>query len=135
MARKKKVRLNLYITEELVDFAKDWSYVTDVPISSMLEKYLEEKKELVPQISPFQWLSDPVINPDFLKEDEFINDMETYINNSEEEEFCRENPDHPRAKIREKLKSEYIILINKERDLQKKREKEVIQRWMEVFTM
>lgn len=133
MGKVKKARLNLYLSKELIEFAKEWSYVTDMPISTMLEEYLREKKELIPQVSPFQWLSDPVINPALLREDKYRDDLEEYINNPEEEEFCRENPDHPRSRVRLKLKSEYEKTIKKEIERRKKKEKEVIHRWMEIF--
>ena len=133
MVKKKKVRLNLYVSNELVDFAKEWSYVIDMPISKMLEEYLQIKKDIVPQVSPFQWLSDPVINPSLAEEEGYLQDMAEYINNKEEEDFCRENPRHLRAKIRQKLKGEYEKTIKKEKEKQKKREREIIQRWMETF--
>jgi hypothetical protein len=133
MEKKNKTRLNLYISRELVDFAKEWSYVTDVPISKMLEEYLKEKKELVQHVSPFQWLSDPVVNRALLKEDKYKNDLEEYLHNPEEEEFCRENPDHPRARIRQKLKREYERKVRVEMEKRKRKEKELIQRWMQSF--
>ena len=85
--KKKKVRLNLYVSNELVDFAKEWSYVIDMPISKMLEEYLQIKKDIVPQVSPFQWLSDQVINPSLAEEEGYLQDMAEYINNKEEEDF------------------------------------------------
>jgi hypothetical protein len=99
----------------------------------MLEEYLQVKKDIVPQVSPFQWLSDPVINPALAEEEEYLQDMAEYINNKEEEDFCRKNPLHLRAKIRQKLKGEYEKTIKKEKEKQKKRERETIQRWMETF--
>ena len=133
--KKKKVRLNLYLRKDVVDFAKNWSYVTDTPISKMLEEYLRGKQELIPRISPFQWLSDPDINPELLEENEFVQDMEEYIMDEEEEEFCLENPDHPRARVRRKLKEEYSRKIQNQKDNRRKREQDVIQRWMEVFSV
>jgi len=131
---KNKTRLNLYISKELVDFAKEWSYVTDVPISRMLEDYLREQKELVSRITPFQWFSDPDIHPPPSPEDKSILEMQEYLNNREEEEFCLLNPDHPRAKIRRKVQREYETLYSQDLAKQKKKEKEVIQRWIEVFS-
>lgn len=133
MVKKEKVRLNLYLGKELVEFAKEWSYVTDKSISRMLEEYLKEKRDLVPQVSPFQWLSDPAINPALAEEDRYIQDLDEYINNREEEDFCRENPHHLRAKMRRKLKAEYEETIEKEMESRKKREKEIIQRWIDTF--
>lgn len=134
MVPKNKVRLNLYLSKEVVDFAKNWSYVTDIPISKMVEDQLREQKELVARITPFQWFSDPDIHPPNSSEDESVREMQEYLNNREEEEFCLLNPDHPRAKIRRKVQREYEALYSKELEKRKKEEKEVIQRWIEVFS-
>lgn len=134
MKPKNKTRLNLYISKDLIDFAKDWSYVTDIPISRMVEEHLREQQELVQRISPFQWFSDPDIHPPAAAEDQSVREMQEYLNNLEEEEFCLLNPDHPRAKIRRKVQREYETLYSQELEKRKNEEKEVIRRWIEVFS-
>lgn len=133
MPRQPKQKLNLYMNKDIVDFAKKWSYVTDEPISKMVEEHLREQQELVGRITPFQWFSDPEIHPSTDSEDHSIQEMQEYLNNREEEEFCLRNPDHPRAKIRRKVQHEYETLYSKKLAQQKKKEKEIIQRWIEVF--
>ena len=134
MKNKKKKRLNLYLKGEAIDFAKEWSYVTKKPISKMLEEYLIHQKEMVSSITPFQWLSDPIINPAIDGDDvRQLNELDEYFSNSEEKEFCHQNPDHPRAKIRNKLMEEYKENCIKKMKLRKNQEKELIQRWMEMF--
>ena len=133
MSKKKKRRLNLYLSEDTIKFAKEWSYVTEKPISQMLEEYLINQKKLVINITPFQWLSDPVINQSTSPQEKYFEELEEYINDREEEEFCQKNPDHPRAKIRRNLINEYQKLANEEMELKKEKEKELIKRWMEVF--
>lgn len=133
MKRTDKKRLNLYLSREMIRFAKDWSYVTDKPISKMLEEHLENQKQLVASTTPFQWLNDPVINPSLPSEDEHYRDLREYIENKEEKKFCEENPDHPRARIRNSLLKEYEDYQQVKMEKQKEMEKELIQRWMEVF--
>jgi hypothetical protein len=134
MPKTKKVRLNLYISKELLDFAKDWSYVTNVPISRMLEEYLASQQKIVATATPFQWVSDPYINPSLPPEDQHFRDLDEYVNNREEEEFCRQHPDHPRAKIRRNLLKEHENYLKEKMARQKEQEKNLIKRWMEVFT-
>jgi len=133
MKPRKKVRLNLYVRSDILDFAKKLSYVTGTPISGMLEEYLVRQKNLVASITPFQWLSDPLINPLASHEDNSLYDLEEYLNNDEEQEFCRQNPDHPRAKIRQQLLREYEQSMKREITVRKQKEKDLIMRWMEVF--
>jgi len=133
MQNQEKKRLNLYIDRELLRFAKNWSYVTNVPISRMLEEYLSRQKDLVDSTTPFQWLNDPVINPSLPPEDNKIRDIEEYLRNKEEQEFCRQNPDHPRAKIRKTILLEQEKQRKEKFELQKEEEKELIRRWMKVF--
>lgn len=133
MKKTRKTRLNLYLSNEAIQFAKQWSYVTNKPISKMLEEYLDRQKEIVSSITPFQWLNDPVINPTLLKEDEHFRNIEEYINNREEEEFCKQNPDHPRAKMRKTLLKEHQRYVQDIVDKQKENDKDLILRWMEVF--
>lgn len=134
MPKTKKVRLNLYINKDTLDFAKDWSYVTNVPISRMLEEYLASRQKIVATATPFQWVSDPYINPSLPPEDQHFRDLDEYVNNREEEEFCRQHPDHPRAKIRRKLLKEHDNYLKEKMARQKEQEKDLIKRWMEVFT-
>jgi len=134
MSKTKKVRLNLYINKEILDFAKDWSYVINVPISRMLEEYLASQQKIVATATPFQWVSDPYINPSLPPEDQHFRDLDEYVNNREEEEFCRQHPDHPRAKIRRNLLKEHENYLKDKMARQKEQEKDLIKRWMEVFT-
>ncbi|MCL7486803.1 MAG: hypothetical protein M8357_01340 [Desulfobulbaceae bacterium] len=117
----------------MLDFAKEWSYVIDIPISRMLEEYLERQQKLASSITPFQWLSDPYVNPSLPPEDEDFKNLDEYVNNREEEEFCRINPDHPRAKLRRTLVKEHKKYLDDKMEQQKNEEKELIKRWMEVF--
>lgn len=133
MKKNKKSHLNLYINNEIVKFAKEWSYVTNKPISTMLEEYLEQQKTVVSQITPFQWLNDPLINPSLPPEDIHFNELDEYIRNQEEKEFCLQNPDHPRAKMRKALIKEHDQTIKIKMEGQKEKEKNLIKRWMEVF--
>lgn len=133
MNRTNKKRLNLYLSNDIIRFAKDWSYVTAKPISQMLEEHLKQQREIATSITPFQWLNDPVINPALPREDDYYQDLREYLNNKEEEEFCAENPDHPRAKMRKSLHKEYENHIQINMEKQKKTEKELIERWIEVF--
>lgn len=135
MLKSKKTRLNLYISKDIVDFAKDWSYVTNVPISKMLEEYLASQQKIVANATPFQWVSDPFINPSLPPEDPHFRDLDEYITNREEEDFCKQNPDHPRAKIRRTLLKEYQNYIKEKMERQKEKEKDLIKRWMEVFPL
>jgi hypothetical protein len=135
MKKTKKARLNLYINEDIIQFAKDWSYVTNKPISKMLEEHINRQKEIVLSTTPFQWLNDPYINPSLLLEDEYFRDLDDYIQNREEEKFCEENPGHPRAKMRRALLKEHEEYIQEKIERQKEKEKELIKRWMEVFSM
>lgn len=133
MQDKEKKRLNLYLDKRLIEFAKDWSYVTDKPISRMFEEYLVEQQQLVDSISPFQWLSDPSINPSLPQEETHFEELEAYLRDPEEKKFCLENPDHPRAKIRRSLLKEYEKYVMEKLEGRKAKEKELIRRWMEVF--
>ena len=133
MATTRKARLNLYINRQLLDFAKKWSYVTDVPISGMLEELLREQQERVRGISPFQWLNDQGGAESATTVDAAGADLKDYLDNPEEEEFCRLNPDHPRAKMRRKLLVEYEQSSGREMEEQKTREREFISRWLKVF--
>jgi hypothetical protein len=134
MQKIRKVRLNLYINKDILDFAKDWSYVTNVPISRMLEEYLASQQKIVATATPFQWVSDPYINPSLPPEDQHFKDLDEYVNNREEEEFCRQHPDHPRAKIRRNLLKEHDNYLKEKMARQKEQEKDLIKRWMKVFT-
>lgn len=134
MKKTKKSRLNLYLRNDAIQFAKKWSYVTNKPISKMLEEYLNSQKDLVASITPFQWLNDPVINPALSEENEYFRNLEEYLNNREEEEFCKQNADHPRAKMRKALLEEYEDYERTILEKQKENNKDLIQRWMEVFT-
>ncbi len=129
----RKKRLNLYISKELYDFAKKWSYVTQVPVSRILEETLRAQQKEVKEISPFQWLSNNRMSSSTGREDEAIHDLEEYLTNREEEEFCRNNPAHPRAKIRRKLEREYNSSIARTMEKRKREEQEFIRRWIEVF--
>ena len=133
MKKTKKSRLNLYLSDDIIMFAKKWSYVTQTPISKMLEEHLWRQKEIVSSISPFQWLNDPHINPELKKEDDYYGDLVVYLNNREEEDFCDENPEHPRAKMRRALKKEFELYLIETVEKKKKSEKHFIQRWMETF--
>ena len=129
----RKARLNLYINRQLLDFAKKWSYVTDVPISGMLEELLQQQQERLRGISPFQWLNEQGGERPASEADDDRSDLTAYLDNLEEEEFCRQNPDHPRAKMRRKLLTEYEQSSSQEMEAQKKREREFIARWLKVF--
>ena len=133
MKRSDKKRLNLYLSRDMIRFAKDWSYVTEKPISVMLEEHLQRQKEIVSTITPFQWLNDPVINPSLPPDDQHYEDLREYIENREEQKFCEENPDHPRAKMRKTLVKEFEEYRQVKLEQQKQTEKELIKRWMEVF--
>lgn len=132
MTTRKKARLNLYIDKQSLDFAKKWSYVTDVPISRMLEEYLQAQEEKVKGNSPFQWLTDPV-NTGSVDERVNTDDVVIYLRNPEEAEFCRQNPEHPRAKLRARLLEEYERSHGEEMESRKGRERAFIARWMKVF--
>lgn len=132
MTTRKKARLNLYIDKQSLDFAKKWSYVTDMPISRMLEEYLQAKEEKVKGVSPFQWLTDPV-NTGSVDERDNTDEVVIYLRNPEEAEFCRQNPEHPRAKLRLRLLEEYERSHGEEMESRKGRERAFISRWMEVF--
>ena len=133
MRKNKKLHLNLYINEEIVRFAKEWSYVTNKPISTMLEEYLNQQKSIVSKTTPFQWLNDPLINPSLPPEDIHFKELDEYIKNQEEKEFCTQNPDHPRAKMRKALIKEHEQHVKIKMEGQKEKEKNLIKRWMEVF--
>ena len=133
MQTTKKARLNLYINEEIIRFAKEWSYVTNKPISKMLEEYLEQKKNLISNTTPFQWLNDPLINPSLPPEDLQFKELDEYIKNQEEQEFCIQNPDHPRAKMRKALIKQHEQHVKIKLETQKEKEKKLIKRWIEVF--
>ncbi|GAB4333415.1 MAG: hypothetical protein Kow0089_02070 [Desulfobulbaceae bacterium] len=130
---KKKKRLNLYLSDEAIRFAKDWSYVTGKPISRMLEEFLEQQRKVVERITPFQWLSDPECNPSLPGENEHFREMEEYLNNRREKEFCEQNPDHPRAKLRRTIIREYEEYQKTRVERQKVADKQLIQRWLERF--
>jgi hypothetical protein len=132
MATQKKARLNLYVDKQSLDFAKKWSYVTEVPISRMLEEYLQAQEERVKGLSPFQWLTDTV-NSGSGDERNHTDEVEIYLRNAEEAEFCRQNPDHPRAKMRLRLLAEYERSHGEEMESRKSRERAFIARWMKVF--
>lgn len=125
--------MNLYIDKETLDFAKRWSYVTDVPISRMLEEYLQQQQERLNGVSPFQWLNDHANSQTAPAGESSRTDLEAYLYNAEEEEFCKENPDHPRAKVRRKLLQEYEQSWNSEMEERKRKEREFITRWLKVF--
>jgi len=133
MKKKKKARLNLYINEEIIRFAKEWSYVTNKPISKMFEEHFEQQEEIISKITPFQWLNDPLINPSLQPEDIHFRELDEYIRNKEEKEFCTENPEHPRAKMRKALVKEHEQYTKIKLEKQKEKEKNLIKRWMEVF--
>lgn len=132
MTTRKKARLNLYIDKQSLDFAKKWSYVTEVPISRMLEEYLQAQEERVKGVSPFQWLTDPV-HTGSTDERNSTDEVVIYLRNPEEAEFCRQNPEHPRAKLRSRLLEEYERSHGQEMESRKGRERAFIARWMKVF--
>ncbi|MHB1351083.1 MAG: DUF6364 family protein [Desulfobulbaceae bacterium] len=129
----RKARLNLYVNRDVLDFAKKWSYVTGRPISAMLEEYLQEQEQQVRGVSPFQWLTDPVNTPSGPADESGRSELDVYLSNREEAEFCRQNPDHPRARLRAHLLEEYEKNHGEEMERRKKRERAFISRWMEVF--
>lgn len=131
MVNQKKARLNLYIDRQALDFAKKWSFVTGMPISKMLEGYLQAQEERMKGVSPFQWLTDPVNTGEAVEQGK--DEVETYLRNPEEAEFCRQNPDHPRAKLRLRLLGEYERSHGEEMERRKTKEREFITRWMKVF--
>ena len=133
MNKKKKARLNLYISEEIIRFAKEWSYVTNKPISKMFEEHLNQQRNIASETTPFQWLNDPLINPSLQPEDIHFKELDEYIKNKEEKEFCTENPEHPRAKMRKALAIEHEHYVKIKLEKQKEKEKSLIKRWMEVF--
>ena len=135
MKKSQKTRLNLYISQDIREFAKEWSYVTGKPISKMLEDYLTEQKRIVLNATPLQWLNDPLINPTLLTEDIRSRDLDEYIQNREEELFCQQNPEHPRAKMRKTLVEEHEKYVKDKMERQKESEKDLIKRWMEVFPL
>lgn len=135
MKKNKKKRLNLYLSEEAIAFAKQWSYVIGKPISKILEDQLNRQKNMVASITPFQWLNDPVINPELTDEDAHYRDMEEYLANANEKAFCDANPDHPRAKMRRAMQREYERYKKNIIDKKKENDKELIKRWMEIFTL
>ena len=135
MEKQKKKRLNLYISNDIIEFAKQGSYVSGKPISKMVEEYLLDQKNMVSKVTPFQWLNDPHINPSLPPEDKHFTDLEEYLRNSEEEEFCQENPEHPRAKMRKALFNEHEQYVTNKLKTQQESEKDLIKRWMEVFNM
>ena len=103
-------------------------------ISRMLEEYLKKQQNLVSAKTPFQWVSDTTFAVPLSKEDRELQDLEEYLNNQEEKDFCEKNPGHPRAKMRQKLSAEHDTLFQEQRVKKKQQEKELIQRWMEVFS-
>ena len=133
MSSTKKSRLNLYLKKELIEFAKKWSYVTGEPISRMLEEYLGQQKKMVAATTPFQWLNDPQLKRLTTVQNQYLTDIEEYLNNREEEEFCREHPEHPRARMHRQLREEYESSFKEQIQLQKGKERELIQRWLEAF--
>lgn len=48
-------KLNLSLDEELIRFAKQWSYVTQKPISRLIDGFLTNLREHVSQSSPEIW--------------------------------------------------------------------------------
>lgn len=132
MTRNRKARLNLYIDEKYIDFAKKWSFVTDVPISRMLEEYLQAQEKRIQGLSPFQWLTDPA-HTGSADERDHTDEVEIYLRNPEEAEYCRQNPDHPRAKLRQRLLAEYERSHGEEMERRKDKERAFISRWMKVF--
>ena len=133
MKKNKKMHLNLYVSDETIKFAKEWSYVTNKPISKMFEEHLNQQKNIVAETTPFQWLNDPLINPSLQPEDKHFKELDEYIINKEEKEFCTENPEHPRAKMRKTLVKEHEQYVKIKLERQKEKEKNLIKRWMEVF--
>lgn len=131
MAAAKKARVNLYIDKQALDFAKKWSYVTEVPISRMLEEYLLAQEERMKGLSPFQWLNNPANTG--ATADREDDEVGSYLRNPEEAEFCRQNPDHPRAKLRLRLLEEYERSHGEEMESRKSRERAFITRWLKVF--
>lgn len=133
MEHVKKVRLNLYLSKDIIEFAKKWGYVRNTSISRMVEEFFVQQQHIVAAKTPFQWISDTTFGAANTKAEKDLQDLEEYLNNQEEKEFCANNPGHPRAKMRKKLSAEHDTLFTEIRLHRKEREKELIKRWMESF--
>ena len=137
-----KVSLNLSINDEILEFGKQWSYVTGISLSKMFEQFLIGQKRLISRKTPDEWLTDPEINP-FLEYSEIKEEIKAYeefLNNKNEAEFCRKQPDHPRAILRKKLvleksKAEERLSsqIEKDKEQFEQKRREFEKRWKEVF--
>ena len=134
MSTQNKTRLNLYLSRDIIDFGKKWSYVTNVSISRMVEQYLREQQKIVEEVTPFQWVSDQTYGSSLSQEDEELLELESFLKNREEKDFCEAHPEHPRAKMRKKLSKEYKIMQASRKKKVEKEEKNLIERWLKTFS-
>lgn len=146
MERTERQRVNLYIEKELVDFAKKWSYVTGKPFSHLIDEYLRHLRGDILYMEPEDWFLKE-FDPEKLSKEslrKFIRDEKDYydeiINDKEEEEYCRKNPDSTRAKTRISLIKE--IELKQQQEIEKHQEEEnqrnklkeeFCSKWKEVF--
>lgn len=141
-----KTRVNLYIDEELLEFGKKFAYVMGTSISKILEGKLHRELERIKALSPEDYLQkvhDEAIE-EMQSSIEYLEKIQEWqeeiLNDEAEAEYCRKNPDSPRAKMRlELLRKREEKEDKKAREFAKyekeseKRKADIIRRWNETF--
>jgi hypothetical protein len=146
MEPSQKKRINLYIDQNLLDFGKRYSQVLEQSLSSLVEGYLRREEEKTRAFSAEQYLEYEFeqdkewyfLSGKFAEDD--ANYIEEYLKDKEEVEYCRNNPDSIRAKMRiqllkeqterDKLISEQEALESKKREVERE---SFIKRWNATF--
>lgn len=144
--KSRKSRVNLYIEKDLLEFGKELAYVWGGSLSQILEDKLRHEHFRVSTLDAEQYLKE---NEEeellaYMRSEEGIQDQldayDEYLKDQEEAEFCRNNPDHPRAKLRlsllkqrkedERKMDEEASRLAKE---YAKKKESIIRRWNETF--
>lgn len=141
-----KKRVNLYIDHQLLDFGKQFSYVTGQSLSGLVEGFLRSEEEKTRLLSAESYLQ---FNDDQAEDwytfsgkrakDE-ANSIDEYLRDESEVEYCKKNPDSVRARLRIQLMKERQERDQSDLEQQaherEKREQErqgFIKRWNETF--
>lgn len=141
-----KKRVNLYIDQQLLEFGKRYSHIMGKPLSSLVEDFLRHEEEKTKIFSAEEFLNfiDEEMDTWYRASGQYNQDetdhIENYLRDQEEVEYCRNNPDSIRAKMRIQLIKEQeereLANLEKEAFEMEKRNserREFIKRWNETL--
>ncbi|MGD9817164.1 MAG: hypothetical protein AB7V04_00545 [Desulfomonilaceae bacterium] len=146
MSDAKKKRINLYIDQQLLDFGKRFSYVTGQSISGLVEGFLrleEEKTRILSAESYLQFSVDQAEQWYDFSGKRGADDADyydEYLRDEKEVEFCKNNPDSVRAKLRIQLlrdqedrRQQELEKEAREKESREQVRQEFVKRWNETF--